>query len=221
MSAHEGEMAFSSSSLFFLAFVKNGPSLRIPGADQLLALSCTVVGVGPGGNTAMVARVAICDFRGAPQLDCYVVPTMAVTDYRTSTTGITAAHLSSGEAQKFDVVQRHVAEMIKDKVVVGHSLWNDLSVLGIPHPAVNTRDVALYQPFRNALRTPNQLVRLPTLTFHLMGRNCQEGQQNPQLENARAALDLYRSHASEWETAIREGQWPSALPPSTFSRCYM
>jgi RNA exonuclease 4 len=32
-----------------------------------------------------------------------------------------------GEAQKFDVVQRHVAEMIKDKVVVGHSLWNDLS----------------------------------------------------------------------------------------------
>ena len=52
-------------------------------------------------------------------------------------------------------------------------------VLGIPHAAVNTRDVALYQPFRNALKLPNQLVRLPTLTFHLMGRRCQEGQQNP------------------------------------------
>jgi len=52
-------------------------------------------------------------------------------------------------------------------------------VLGVPHPAVNTRDVALYQPFRNALRSHNQLVRLPTLTFHLMGRRCQEGQQNP------------------------------------------
>lgn len=52
-------------------------------------------------------------------------------------------------------------------------------VLGIPHPAVNTRDVALYQPFRNALKLPNQLVRLPTLTFHLMGRRCQEGQHNP------------------------------------------
>ena len=52
-------------------------------------------------------------------------------------------------------------------------------VLGIPHPAVNTRDVALYQPFRNALRLPNQLIGLPTLTFHLMGRRCQEGQQNP------------------------------------------
>jgi hypothetical protein len=28
---------------------------------------------------------------------------------------------------KFDAVQRKVAEIIKDKVVVGHSLWNDLS----------------------------------------------------------------------------------------------
>jgi RNA exonuclease 4 len=164
--------------------------------------------------------VAICNYRGATLLECYVVPTMAVTDYRTSTTGITSAHLSSRKsitdtetylfpaptrrpckapARKFDEVQCLVAEIIKDKVIVGHSLWNDLSgrpcfrepsparvtvasiilVLGIPHPAVNTRDVALYQPFRNALRSPNQLVRLPTLTFHLMGRRCQEGQQNP------------------------------------------
>lgn len=196
------------------------PHYGSPTADQLLALSCTVVGVGPGGNTSMVARVAICNFRGTALLECYVVPTMTVTDYRTSTTGITPAHLSSPGARKFNDVQRDVADLIKDKVIVGHSLWNDLSVLGIPHPAVNTRDVALYQPFRNALRSPNQLVRLSTLTFHLMGRRCQEGQQNP-LENARAALDLYRSHANEWENAIREGQWPSALPPSTFSRCYL
>jgi hypothetical protein len=28
---------------------------------------------------------------------------------------------------KFDALQLHVAEIIKDKVVVGHSLWNDLS----------------------------------------------------------------------------------------------
>jgi hypothetical protein len=33
-------------------------------------------------------------------LECYVVPTMAVTDYRTSTTGITPAHLSSGKSTK-------------------------------------------------------------------------------------------------------------------------
>lgn len=134
--------------------------------------------------------------------------------------------------------------MFQDTIASESNRRFDDLVLGVPHPAVNTRDVGLYQPFRNALRSSNQLVRLPTLTFHLMGRRCQEGQQNPvryttngeradtyvcildvccanQLENARAALDLYRSHANEWEISIREGQWPSALPPSTFSRCYL
>ena len=46
------------------------------------------------------SRVAICDYRGNPVLECYVVPTMAVTDYRTSTTGITPANLSSGRSTK-------------------------------------------------------------------------------------------------------------------------
>jgi RNA exonuclease 4 len=162
--------------------------------------------------------------------------------------------------------------MIKGKIIVGHSLWNDLSgtylstgpksfrltflviyvafsVLGIPHPAVATRDVALYVPFRNALSSPNQIIGLQTLMWHLMSRRIQDQQQNPvstsrtarngvhrhthvqiadstprsllQLENARAALDLYRSHSTEWESAVSSGNWPSALPPSTFSRCYL
>jgi len=101
------------------------------------------------------SRVAISNYRGSPLLECYVVPTMAVTDYRTSTTGITPAHLSSrrsihtlavlgprlilplpktlfakkkkADAEKFPDVQRRVADIIKDKVLIGHSLWNDLS----------------------------------------------------------------------------------------------
>ena len=41
-----------------------------------------------------------------------------------------------------------------------------------------------------------------------------------QVENARAAMDLYRSHANEWESVIATGRWPSEIPPDTFSRCY-
>ena len=44
------------------------------------------------------SRVAICDFRGTSLLECYVLPTMAVTDYRTSTTGITPEHLGPGKS---------------------------------------------------------------------------------------------------------------------------
>ncbi|KAJ3721484.1 ribonuclease H-like domain-containing protein [Lentinula raphanica] len=189
-------------------------------AKQYYAISCINVGVGPGGTTSMLARIAIVDFRGNTILDTYVAPTMKACQYRTATTGIEPGHLSSKNAVAFNAVQQHVASIIKGHILVGHSIWNDLSVLGIPHPAVDTRDVALYQPFRNALRSPNHIVGLRTLSWQLMCRRCQESEQNP-LENARAALDLYRSDAGNWEESIVRGSWPCALPPSTFSRCYL
>lgn len=83
----------------------------MPSSDQIFSISCTVVGVGPGGSTSMLAyvwhfcliamveadhrcsRVAITDFRGRTIYDRFVAPTMAVTDYRTATTGITPALL--------------------------------------------------------------------------------------------------------------------------------
>ena len=87
-------------------------------------------------------------------------------------------------------------------------------VLGITHPAAATRDVALFVPFRAALRKPTQTVGLPTLVHHLMRRQIQMGRLDSvrppappapppphppaQLENARAALDLYRSHGASW-----------------------
>ncbi|KAI0721382.1 ribonuclease H-like domain-containing protein [Cerioporus squamosus] len=192
----------------------------VPPADKFLALSTTSVGCGPGGGTPMIARVALVDYRGQIVFCTYVQPTNPVTDYRTSTTGIQASDLQPADnALPWKEVQQRVAQLIMGKIIVGHTLWQDLSVLGIRHPAVATRDVALYQPFRNALRSPNHTVGLQTLMWHLMRRRVQENHVCP-LENARAALDLYRSYSNEWEQTIAVGQWPSQLPPSTFSRCY-
>ncbi|KAL5535483.1 hypothetical protein ACEPAF_3577 [Sanghuangporus sanghuang] len=188
--------------------------------NTFLALGTICVGVGHGGSTSMVARVSLVNYRGTVILDVYVQPTMDVTDYRTSTTGIEAKHLLPDSAMPFNTVQSIVAEHIKGKVLVGHSLWHDLSVLGIPHPAVATRDVALYMPFRNALQSPNQVVGLQTLVWHLMRRRIQYGKLDS-VENARAALDLYRSDATNWESTVATGKWPCALPPSTYSRCYL
>ncbi|RPD64829.1 hypothetical protein L226DRAFT_451356 [Lentinus tigrinus ALCF2SS1-7] len=191
----------------------------VPPADKFLGLSTTSVGCGPGGGTPMIARVALVDYRGQIVFCTYVFPTNPVTDYRTSTTGIQASDLREENTMPWKEVQQRVAQLIAGKIIVGHTLWQDLSVLGIRHPAVATRDVALYQPFRNALRSPNHVVGLQTLMWHLMRRRVQENHVCP-LENARASLDLYRSHSNEWEGAVAIGQWPSHLPPSTFSRCY-
>ncbi|KAH8120274.1 ribonuclease H-like domain-containing protein [Phellopilus nigrolimitatus] len=182
--------------------------------DLFLALGTICCGVGPGGSTSMVARVSLVNYRGSIVLDAYVRPTMPVTDYRTPTTGIEAKHLNSESAMHFNAVQSLIAEYIKGKILVGHSLWQDLSVLGVPHPAVATRDVALYMPFRNALQSPNQVVGLQTLVWHLMRRRIQYGKLDS-VENARAALDLYRSDSNTWEAAVSSGKWSCALPPST------
>ena len=94
-------------------------------------------------------------------------------------------------------MQQHVANLLRGKIIVGYALWNDLSgvflsrvcnsatnvhgmsyaVLGVPHPAVATRDVALYQPFRNALQS-TQMIGLQTLMWRLMRRRVQEGKHD-------------------------------------------
>ncbi|KAG8685711.1 hypothetical protein FRC11_010188, partial [Ceratobasidium sp. 423] len=85
-------------------------------------------------------------------LETYVQPTEPVTDYRTAYTGIKEEHLSSPQALPFDVVQAKVRDLISGYIIVGHSLWDDLSVMGISHLAINTRDTGLYLPFRATLK---------------------------------------------------------------------
>lgn len=43
----------------------------------------------------------------------------------------------------------------------------------------------------------------------------------PQLENARAVIDLYRSIEADCEAAVAEEDWLFILPPDNFARCYL
>jgi RNA exonuclease 4 len=199
--------------------------------------------------------VSLVDYQGQAILDSFVAPTMPITDYRYSATGIEPAQLDPrmffltlfyfiffhSKKQKshphsksskctwptcsktkslLDIASGKIYQVPLFSSVYIYKFGLTHTVLGIPHPAVATRDVALYMPFRNALRSPNQVIGLQTLMWHLMCRRIQDDELNP-LENARAALDLYRSADDEWETAVAKGHWPSHLPPSTFSRCYL
>lgn len=183
-----------------------------------IALSTQSVGVGPAGSTSMLARVVIVEYRGLTLMDSFVKPTLPVSDYRTNVTGIVEANLLSDTAVPFDQIQAQVAAIIAGKILIGYTLWNDLSVLGLPHPAVHTRDVGLYRPFRETLRMPQ--TGLPTLMWRFMNREVQKDKVDP-LENARAVMDLYRSAEADMEASITAGDWQFALPPGTFARCYL
>ncbi|CDO73483.1 hypothetical protein BN946_scf185013.g118 [Trametes cinnabarina] len=184
----------------------------IPPPEKFLGLATTSVGCGPGGGTPMIAYVHPHIAKAAPRhnsrsLRFSFISRVAVVDYRGQV-------LFSTHVLPTNPVTDYRTSM------TGIQAADLQPVLGIPHPAVATRDVALYQPFRNALRSTSQVIGLQTLMWHLMRRRVQETHVCA-IENARAALDLYRSHAEEWEGAIARGQWPSFLPPSTFSRCYL
>lgn len=184
---------------------------------ELIGLSCVCVGMGEGGTISMLGRVSLVDRLGNTLYDTFVKPSSKIESYRETTTGLGSSYFD--DAVPFDTAQRDVAAWIRDKIVVGHRLWLNFQVLGISHPTVDTRDLGLYLPFRTALSTPNEVIGLPTLMWHLMKRKIREGFVDS-LEDARATIDLYRSESKAWEGYNKAGQWPCALPPVAYNRYY-
>lgn len=56
-------------------------------------------------------------------------------------------------------------------LIRGPRLTLELQVMGLSHPAIDTRDSALFLPFRRTLRhKPNNMIPLATLMNQFMGR---------------------------------------------------
>jgi RNA exonuclease 4 len=107
-----------------------------------------MVGVGPAGTESTLARVSVVNYFGAVLLDEFVRQKERVTDWRTQWSGIRAKDMISGEpclflvfgsnlpfhrysAKTFEEVQSAVAELIKDRILIGHAIQNDLKVCTI------------------------------------------------------------------------------------------
>ena len=187
----------------------------MPAKHQYLAMDCEMVGTVTGESVA--ARVVLIDWKGRAVLDTYMKPNEAVADYRTFVSGITEEHLTDAPAFA-DAVQQ-VQEMLLDKILVGHGVDNDLRALGITHPWLMTRDTAYYQPFMRLLETStlhNQAMsqngsaapvwgprKLKDLAKEKLQREIQvAGVSHCPVEDAAAALDLYKSHRPRWEACM-------------------
>ena len=64
---------------------------------------------------------------GGVLLDQYVRPAEKVTDYRTFVSGIEPAHLKEG-AVSLSEAQQQVAQILTDRILVGHAVHHDLQV---------------------------------------------------------------------------------------------
>ncbi|XP_061396223.1 RNA exonuclease 4 [Musca vetustissima] len=170
--------------------------------NKYLAMDCEMVGVGFNGQEDMLARVSIVNKNGEIIIDKFVKPQEAVTDYRTSVSGIRPHDIENGE--EFKDVQDEVVKLLQGKILVGHAIRNDLAVLHIKHPYSHIRDTARYKPLCRLVangRTPS----LKRLSQAILGQEIQTGEHNS-VEDARAAMHIYNRLSKDWEAYLRKHQ---------------
>lgn len=134
-----------------------------------------MVGVGaPPHESSALARVSVVNFHGHVLLDCFVRPKEKVTDWRTWVSGVRPEDME--QALTFEEAQAKVAELMKDRVLVGHAIKNDLEVLLVGHPKRDIRDTSRHPGFRKLAkgRTP----ALKKLAKELLGIEIQGGQHS-------------------------------------------
>ncbi|KAJ8706635.1 hypothetical protein PYW07_012713 [Mythimna separata] len=164
---------------------------------KFLAMDCEMVGVGYDGSDNMLARVSIVNKFGDCIYDKFVKAREEVKDYRTEISGVRKEDLLNGE--DFTVVQKEVSELLKGRILVGHSVNHDLSVLFLSHPKRNIRDTSRYKPFRKI--TKGSTPSLKRLAKEILGIEIQTGEHSS-VEDARAAMKLYCSVARQWEPTL-------------------
>lgn len=163
---------------------------------KVIAIDCEMVGIDTGKDN-MLARVSLVNKFGNCIYDKYVLPSEPVVDYRTHVSGIRPTDLHKGE--RFEVVQKEVADIIQGRILVGHAIRNDLKVLFLGHPKKSIRDTSRFKVFRKVSNggTPG----LRKLSEKLLGVKIQEGEHDSVVD-ARAAMQLYLLYRKEWEKIL-------------------
>ena len=167
--------------------------------DQIVALDCEMVGVAPTLKSAL-ARCSIINYCGDVVWDQYVLPSQPIMDYRTRWSGIRRCHMNSAipENDALMVIRR----TLKGKIVIGHDLKHDFSVLQYTHPPSLVRDTSRYVPLRSAASLPlDHPPGLKKLALNVLDRSIQTGSHDS-VEDARTCLDLYKVIEEQWEREV-------------------
>lgn len=175
-------------------YVEKQNKTNKPGLTKQIAMDCEMVGVEVGVNNSILARVSLVNAHGDCIYDKYVKPTEPILDYRTRFSGIRPKDLEN--ASDFKIVQQEVADIITGRILVGHSLNNDLGVLFLSHPRNAIRDTSKFKRFR-----VGPIPALKNLAKKFLGVTIQDG-EHCSVQDALAAMQLYKMFKKEWEASF-------------------
>ncbi|KIK92013.1 hypothetical protein PAXRUDRAFT_67738, partial [Paxillus rubicundulus Ve08.2h10] len=172
---------------------------------KYVAIDCEMVGVGIEGAESSLARVSIVNYVGAIILDVFVRQREQVIDYRTQWSGVRRGDL----ATSFEQVQKTVADLIKDRILIGHAVYNDLKALLLSHPSAQTRDTQSLAYKYHLVKSRHPALRV--LVRQELGVAIQGGEHSS-VTDARATMALFRLHKKNWEGSLH------LAPPSSASK---
>jgi len=169
---------------------------RQPG--KYLALDCEMVGVGIEGKESSLARVSLVNYYGVVQLDEFVRQRERVVDYRTEWSGVRETDMI--KAKPFGDIQKQVADLLKDRILIGHAVYNDLKALLLSHSGPLTRDTQRYAYNHKVVKS--RYTALRALVKQEFGIAIQGGEHSS-VTDARATMAIYRLHRRQWEKGAR------------------
>jgi RNA exonuclease 4 len=173
---------------------------------RYIAIDAEFVGIGDGRRSGL-ARVSIVNYYGYTLLDTYVRPKERVRDWRTWVSGIRPSHMRN--AVTLEEAQAKVADLIKNRIVVGHAIRNDFSALKLSHPHSSVRDTSSLPAFR-ALSN-GQSPGLKRLSREILKIDIQKGQHSS-VEDAQATMLLFRLYKHEFEVLTLGKKARAPLP---------
>lgn len=175
-----------------------------------VALDCEMVGIGIDGKQSALARVSITGWNDEILLDTFVQVPDRVTDFRTHVSGVRAKDIkfTNENAMELHACRRKVSQILKNKILIGHSLKNDFAALMLDHPTLQVRDTARYKPFMRASGRNGGKLRprkLRDLVKEYLGITIQkEGQAHTSVEDAQATMKLYKKVREQWEKEVEK-----------------
>lgn len=102
-----------------------------------------------------------------------------------------------------------VKAVIKDKIIIGHALFNDLAALSHRHVYEDVRDTALFYPLRKLTNIVHegQYPSLRALSKEVLGREIQTGEHSPVSWRGHRDYQL-----TETRSRTRARLWTSSSP---------
>lgn len=168
------------------------------GMTPIVALDCEMVEVDHTSDA--LARISIVNYNGHILLDTFVKPKGTITNYRSWVSGVYPHSMKT--AIPYDEVREKAIEIMKDKVIVGHSLKHDFKVLNWEPMQHNVRDLITFKRFQDEGKHPKSLKKL---TLEFLEKHIQTAAHSSVVD-ARAALGCYRVVENSWNQQVRSKQ---------------